>query len=78
MVELRHPKTKNGKLFAMNDDKSEVAEVICIDDPHSAWFIGDTVGKIYKSSFLINIYSILNDVSYLLLLSVPMNASYTS
>ena len=46
MVELRHPKTKNGKLFAMNDDKSEVAEVICIDDPHSAWFIGDTVGKI--------------------------------
>merc|ERR1712062_432575 len=43
MMELKHPKSKTGKMFAMNAEKTDLAEVISIDDPYAAWFIGDTV-----------------------------------
>ena len=47
MLELKHPKSKSGKMFALNEEKTDLAEVMCVDDPYAAWFIGDTVGKIH-------------------------------
>ena len=47
MMELKHPKSKTGKMFALNAEKTDLAEVISIDDPYAAWFIGDTVGKLF-------------------------------
>ena len=45
MTELRHPRTQKGHLFAFNGDKTNLCEVVCVNDPHSAWFIGNTIGK---------------------------------
>ena len=44
MTELRHPRTQKGHLFAFNGDKTSLCEVVCVNDPHSAWFIGNTIG----------------------------------
>ena len=50
MVELKHPRTQKGHLFAFNEDKSQLCEAVCVNEPHSAWFIGDTIGKITLNS----------------------------
>ena len=45
IVELRHPRNNKGQLFAFNGDKTKLAEVIAVSDPHAAWFIGNTIGE---------------------------------
>ena len=45
ITEIRHPRTRNGHLYAFNGDKTCLCEVVCVNDPHSAWFIGNTIGK---------------------------------
>ena len=52
MTELRHPRTQKGNLFAFNGDKTSLCEVVCVNDPHSAWFIGNTIGKIFFGKFI--------------------------
>ena len=47
ITEIRHPRTQKGHLYAFNGDKTCLCEVICVNDPHSAWFIGNTIGKFF-------------------------------
>ena len=45
ITEIRHPRTQKGHLYAFNGDKTCLCEVVCVNDPYSAWFIGNTIGK---------------------------------
>ena len=47
ITEIRHPRTQKGHLYAFNGDKTCLCEVVCVNDPHSAWFIGNTIGKFF-------------------------------
>ena len=40
MVELKHPKSGKGQLFAFNENKTQIKEVISVTEPHGSWFIG--------------------------------------
>merc|ERR1712227_233727 len=65
MMELKHPKSKTGKMFALNAEKTNLAEVISIDDPYAAWFIGDTVEPDGRLQILTSMDPLLLALPYL-------------
>jgi len=65
MTELRHPRTQKGHLFAFNGDKTSLCEVVCVNDPHSAWFIGNTIESDGRMQMLTPMDPLLLAIPYL-------------
>merc|ERR1711988_182670 len=65
MTELRHPRTQKGHLFAFNGDKTNLCEVVCVNDPHSAWFIGNTIESDGRMQMLTPMDPLLLAIPYL-------------
>jgi len=65
MVELKHPRTQKGHLFAFNEDKSQLCEAVCVNEPHSAWFIGDTIESDGRLQMLTPMDPLLLAIPYL-------------
>jgi len=65
ITELRHPRTKQGHLYAFNGDKTCLCEVVCVNDPHSAWFIGNTIESDGRLQMLTPMDPLLLAIPYL-------------
>lgn len=65
ITELKHPRTQKGHLFAFNGDKTCLCEVVCVNDPHSAWFIGNTIESDGRLQMLTPMDPLLLAIPYL-------------
>jgi len=65
MVELKHPKSGKGQLFAFNENKTQIKEVISVTEPHGSWFIGDTIESDGRLQMLVDFDPILLIIPYL-------------
>lgn len=65
ITEIRHPRTQKGHLYAFNGDKTCLCEVVCVNDPHSAWFIGNTIESDGRLQMLTPMDPLLLAIPYL-------------
>ena len=72
MVELKHPKTEKGHLFAFNEDHSQIKEVTCVNEPYGSWFIGDTIETDGRLQMLADFDPLLLIIPYLRASERPM------
>ena len=65
MVELKHPKTGNGQLFAFNEDQTQIKEVVIVNEPYGSWFIGDNIESDGRLQILAEFDPVLLIIPYL-------------
>lgn len=65
LFDLKHPRTQKGHLFAMNGEQDQLCEVVTVHDPHSAWFIGNTIEADGRLQILASMDPLLLAIPYL-------------